>query len=176
MINIVALVQLKAFARVDALALAGLWIASFVAVVAMPGASVGGLLAMITPLMLYWLLRRFRDKVLDGYISFRRGLAYTWYTSFYACLLFAVVQYVYFQFLDNGTFLANIETSLKEAAPAYREMGMSVAQLEEAVRTVGLMPPVQLVFAFMMQNLFACCLMSFPLALVAVRRNNKESE
>lgn len=174
MINIVALVQLKAFARVDALALAGLWIASFVAMLTMPRTSLGGLLALATPFLLFWLLRRFRNRILEGYISFRRGLAYTWYTSFYACLLFAVVQYIYFQFIDNGTFVATLQESLKAAAPAYREMGASVAQFEEALNLVAQMPPIQLVFAFMMQNLFFCCLLSVPVALIGMR-NRREN-
>lgn len=169
MINIEALVQLKAFARVDALALAGLWIASFAAMLTMPEASLGGLLALATPFLLFWLLRRFRNRILEGYISFRRGLAYTWYTTFYACLLFAVVQYLYFQFLDHGTFIATLQNSLKVAAPAYREMGASIEQFKEALNLVAQMPPIQLVFAFMMQNLFFCCLISVPVAIIGMR-------
>ena len=73
MINIAALVQLKAFARQDGVFVALLWTASFLAVVLAPTSSWGSLLAMGTPFLVGYLLMRFRNGVLDGVISFRRA-------------------------------------------------------------------------------------------------------
>ena len=49
MINVVALVQVKAFARQEGVFLALLWIASFLLMVYTPSSSWGNLLAISTP-------------------------------------------------------------------------------------------------------------------------------
>ena len=104
-----ALVQLKAFARQDGAILWLLWTASFVGLIIDPAASWGSLFAFLTPFIVGWRLIKFRDEALDGAISFRRGYAYCWYVFFYGALLFAIEQYLYFCYLDNGTFATNVE-------------------------------------------------------------------
>ena len=51
-------------------------------------------------------LKRFRDNVLEGVISFSRALLYSMLVYFYAALLMAAAQFVYFQFIDNGFMLS----------------------------------------------------------------------
>ena len=107
------IIQLKAFARQDALLLGGVWMVSFAFIVMAPKSILGGLLAFATPFVVGWLLRRFRDKALDGVISFRRGYAYSVFCFIYASLLFAVAQYVYFRFIDGGMFVQLLSESAK---------------------------------------------------------------
>ena len=92
MINVISLIQLKAFARQDGFLLFLLWIASFALIVHDPASSWGSLLAMATPFFVGWLLVKFRDYALQGVISFRRALAFSVFTFFYASMLFAVAR------------------------------------------------------------------------------------
>lgn len=115
MINVIALIQLRAFARQYGFFLFLLWMASFVAYFTNPASSWGSLLAMSTPFVVGWFLVRFRNGALDGHISFRRGLVFSFYTFFYASLLFAVAQYVYFRFFDNGALLSMMLATVKQA-------------------------------------------------------------
>ena len=66
-------------------------------------------------MFLLWVLRNFhchiitafagfRNNVLGGAISLRRAYAYSLYNFVYASLVFALVQFVYFRFVDNGGF------------------------------------------------------------------------
>lgn len=80
MINVTSLIQVKAFARQDGFFLFLLWLASFGAFIANPVSTWGSLLAMSTPFFVGWLLVRFRNYALDGAISFRRALAFCFYT------------------------------------------------------------------------------------------------
>lgn len=105
MINVAHLVQLKAFARQDALLLALLWAASFACIMMLNAGLIGNILALATPFLVGKRLAAFRTQALYGVISFRRAYAYSLYVFIYASLVFALVQYAYFQFLDNGAFV-----------------------------------------------------------------------
>lgn len=166
MMNIGALVQLKAFARLDALALTGLWTASFLITTLLPTSTMGSLLALSTPVLVEWLLMRFRNRVLDGFISFKRALAYTWYVFFYAILLFALVQYVYLKFFDNGAFMSLMLEGLKAAEIIYAQEGLPKSELAQAQQLITSLPPIQMVFIFMMQNIFISIILSPILALI----------
>jgi hypothetical protein len=171
MYNIAALVQLKAFARQDAIALAVLWSASFLAFMMNPSSSWGNLLAICTPFLVGWLLMRFRDTALDGFISFRRALAYCWYVFFYASLIFALVQYIYFQFFDHGKFMAFISDSLKLVEPFYKAQGVPMNEVRTAFKELSQMSAIQESFTFMMQNLFIGLVLGLPIALIGKRTN-----
>ena len=75
-----SLKQLKAFARQDGAILALVWIVSFLFTVKLPQSMAGNVLTLSTPLVVAWRLRAFRNNALDGEISYRRALAYSWYT------------------------------------------------------------------------------------------------
>ncbi len=169
MINVTALIQLKAFARQDGFLLFLLWIASFAVIVNNPASSWGSLLAMATPFYVGYLLARFRNFALDGVISFRRALAYSLYTFFYASLLFAVAQFVYFRYLDNGTFMTMLLTSVKALEPVYRAQGISMSELQQSLSMIGQLTPVETAFIFMMQNILIGAILSFPIAWIGKR-------
>ena len=97
-------VQLRAFARQDGALMALVWIASFLFTVYVPQNGIGSLLAITIPFVLGWRLCAFRNYARDGIISFRRAYLYCVYTFFYASLIFAVAQFVFFKFFDHGTF------------------------------------------------------------------------
>lgn len=170
MINVVALVQLKAFARQDGFFLFLLWAASFAAIVADPASSWGSLLALATPFFVGWLLVRFRNYALGGAISFRRALAFSLYTFFYASLLFAVGQWVYFRFFDHGSLLTMLMASMKAFAPIYEAQGISLTELQQSLTMVGHLSPIEVAFLFMMQNFMVGLILSFPIALFTQRK------
>lgn len=169
MINVTALIQLKAFARQDGFLLFLLWMASFAVIVNNPASLWGSLLAMATPFYVGYLLARFRNYALYGFISFRRALAFSLYTFFYASLLFAVAQFVYFRYLDHGTFLAMLTASMKTLEPFYRAQGISVSELQQSLAMIGQLTPIETAFVFMMQNILIGAVLSFPIAWIGKR-------
>lgn len=180
MINVTALIQLKAFARQDGFLLFLLWIASFAVIVSNPASSWGSLLAMATPFFVGYLLARFRNYALNGTISFRRGLAFSLYTFFYASLLFAVAQFVYFRYLDNGALMTMLIASVKTLEPFYRAQGISVNELQNSLTMIGQLTPIETAFVFMMQNLLIGAVLSFPIAWIGkrtiIRKNLRHGE
>lgn len=167
------LIQLKAFARQDGAILGIVWIVSFASIVLSPQTSWGNIIALTTPFIVGWRLCRFRDYALDGVISFRRGLAYSWYTFFYASLLFAIAQYVYFRYLDNGTMTSMLLQTVKAMTPIYKQHGVSTAEITQAVNMFTSLKPIQLTFMFMMNNIFMGLILSLPISAICARRVSK---
>ena len=169
MTRIEKFIQLKAFARQDALLLSLMWIISFACIVIVPAGAIGNLIALATPFVVGWRLCKFRDYALDGIISFRRAYAYGVYTFFYASLIFALAQFAYFQFLDHGAFADTVTEAMALVAPAYKQSGMTQQQINESMDIVKMLTPIQWAFMFMMQNLVLGAIASLPIALLCKR-------
>ena len=88
--------QLKSYARFDGAVVGGLWILSFAFFIGEfynPLFSFASLIVGVSSLVVAALrLKRFRDNVLEGVISFSRALLYSMLVYFYAALLMAAAQ------------------------------------------------------------------------------------
>ena len=171
MIRIEDFLQLKAFARQDAMILAAMWTVSFLCVTMAGAGALGNLLAIATPFLVGWRLIKFRDNVLGGSISFRRAFAFSLHMFIYASLVFALVQFVYFRFIDHGSFAGMIGASMRLLAPMYKESGISQQQITQSISLVNMLTPVQWAFMFMMQNMLIGVIASLPIAAVCKRSN-----
>lgn len=162
--------QLKAYARIDGAIVGGLWIISF-------GFFIGefynaslGIFSMITGLSSVFVvtmrLRRFRDNVLNGTISFRRAFGYSMLTFAYAALLMAAAQYVYFQFIDNGFIVSRYMemTSTPEFKALAQAYGFKETELRTAINTLSELRPIDLSFQFLTTNIIIGVILSLPLA------------
>lgn len=170
MIDLISIVQVKAYARQGGLFLSLAWLVSFALVLLVPKSSWGGLLALSSPFLVGWLLQRFRNDALDGAISFRRALAFSCLTFFYASMVFALAQYVYFRFLDQGLFMTNIVNQVGLLAEVYKQNGMPTTDLTEGLTLMGQLSPIELAFLFMMQNMIIGMVASFPVALFCKKK------
>lgn len=170
MTMIEALTQLKAFARQDGVILALVWTASFVSLMISPQALWGNLLALSTPFVVGWRLVKFRNYALNGVISFRRALAYSWYTFFFASLLFAIIQYIYFRFIDQKAINSLFMETVSQMIPIYNSNGISEKQVLATLDMMTTLKPIQLAFLFMMQNFIFGSLLSIPIAAIGMKR------
>jgi hypothetical protein len=105
--------QLNAFARVDGIRLAVVWTASFACYVASFSWPVMSLLALLpvlaTPLLMGRMAACYAMVATGGKASLRRRYLYCMTLFFYAALLFALVQWLYFAYIDQGDMLRWIE-------------------------------------------------------------------
>ena len=169
MIKIEDFLQLKAFARQDGALLALLWTVSFAATVYLPASGLGNLLAIATPFFVGWRLCAFRNYALGGAISFRRSYCYCVYTFAYAAMIFAIVQYLYFMFLDHGAFFAMLNASAEAIEQVYRQSGIPTAELKSTLALMQELSPINWAFIFMMQNVLAGVVAGVPIAAMCRR-------
>lgn len=99
-------------------------------------------LPLLTPILVGWRLCAFRNYALGGYISFRRSYGYCVYTFVYSSMIFALGQYLYFKFLDHGTFYAMLATSAATMSEVYRQSGLSTQDIDSTLAMMKSLSPI----------------------------------
>lgn len=162
--------QIKAFARIDGAIMGVMWIISFACFIAqfyMPLLNMAALIFGIASIIVSAIrLRNFRDNILDGVISYWRAYGYSLLTYFYAALLLAAAQYIYFQFIDHG-FLLNQYTAMT-SSPEFKSMmtlyGIKADEMKLTMDTIATLRPIDIALQFLTTNLFFGIFISWPMA------------
>ena len=170
--------QLKAYARIDGLLVALIWTASFLCCMRMALNPMMFMLALgIGAFSLAFAamrLKRFRDNILDGFISYRRSLAYSIMTYLYASLLFAGIQYLYFQFIDGGDFI-NMQLNALNDPQAKQMMqsvyGLTPQDIEFAIQNLRALTPIRMALQFFTTNVLMGIIVSVPIPLIMPRQH-----
>ncbi len=167
--------QLQAFARIDGLYLGLVWIGSFACYIygltSPLTAMVGMIAAVVSPFYAAMRLKKFRDEVREGIISFARGMYYYIQIFMYGALLFAMAQWIYFQFLDNG-YLADVYAATlatPEAETMIKAYGMTGAQVDEAMAAFRETSAIAIAANVLAMNIIIGIAISIPVALVMKR-------
>jgi len=165
--------QLKAFARIDGALVGVLWIISFACFIgefSNPMLGAVSLIAGVSSLVFAALrLRKFRDTVLGGAISFRRALCYGCFTYFYAALLMALAQFIYFQFIDNGFLISKYTEALSDAKFAgmvQKTYGITPGDMQLAMDTLATLRPIEVALQFLTTNIILGIVISLPMAAI----------
>ena len=170
--------QLKAFARQDGALLALLWVATFLLYIIGVSNQMLGLAAVMlmfyTPFFVGERLAKFRDYGREGLISFRRGYVYTIFVFFYGGILFAVVQYLYFAYMDNGFLLSQFSKMVtsEEAQQMIRQYGIS-EMVDESLHEMAATRPIDYALNMLTINIMLGFILGVPISLVMQRSVKK---
>lgn len=167
--------RLRASARGDGLWVAALWVGCFACYLlglTTPMLSmVAVVLALMTPVAVARMLWAFRETVGGGKLSFSSGWVLSALIFLHAALLFALVQYVYFAWIDQGYLVAKISDMLLDAATVQALSQYQMTELAQAsVAQLEQMRPIDLAFNMLATNVMAGFVLSFPIALVMQRK------
>ena len=171
-------VQLKAFARQDGALLALLWVATFLLYIIGVSNQLLGLAAFFlmcyTPFFVGERLGKFRDYGREGVISFRRGYAYTILVFFYGGVLFALVQYLYIAFMDNGFLLSHFSKMItsEEAQEVLKQYGMT-QMADESLHEMANIRPIDYALNMLTINIVLGFILGIPISLVKQRSTVK---
>lgn len=171
-------IQLKAFARQDGALLALLWVAIFLLYIIGVSNQMLGLAAV---LLLFYLpffvgerLKKFRDYAREGLISFRRGYVYTILVFFYGGILFAVAQYLYFAFMDNGFMLSQFSKMVtsEEGKALLQQYGMQ-QMVDESLQEMASIRPIDYALNMLTINICLGFILGLPISLIMQRSTVK---
>lgn len=175
MISPVEYIQLKAFARIEGVIFGILGVAVMACLVESfedPSLQLLTPIGIVaTPILAYYRLRRFRDQVLGGVISFRRGMAYLAFSFAYAALIMTVASYVYFAFVDNGQFLMAIQEQMQvpEVQTALKEAGISQTVLQQEMDVLAQIRPIDIAISILSNALISGFVLSIILGFLCRR-------
>ena len=161
--------QLRAYARYDGIYLAVIWIASFASIVCYPAfpplSMLCVLLMLSTPFFVAYRLRLYRQEALGDSISFGRALLYCLRVFFNAAFCFAIAQWAYMQYLDNGRLLTIIRTLVAEKTEqgVFEQLGMEPNIIVQAFEQVT---PLEFACSYLIENILLGAVMSILLAIV----------
>lgn len=172
--------QLKEYARRDGAIVGLLWILSFALFI---GEFYNPLLGFASFLVgAYSLvfasmrLRRYRDTALGGVISFRRALLFSMLIYFYAALLMAAAQFVYFQFIDHGLMLSQYAeiTGTPEFKTMLSAYGMRPEDMKLAMDNLAALRPIDIALQFLSTNIILGLIVSLPIAAMMKSRYKRK--
>lgn len=172
-------IQLKAFARQDGVLLALLWVFSFLLYIMGMSNQILGLAAVIlmlyTPFFVGARLGKFRDYGREGLISFRRGYAYTILVFFYGGVLFAVAQYLYFAFMDQGFLVSQFSKMMNtdEARQMLQQYGMA-EMMDESLQQMTATRPIDYALNMLTINISLGFILGIPISLLKQRSVAKQ--
>jgi hypothetical protein len=122
-------------------------------------------------------LGKFRDFGLEGLISFRRGYAYSVLVFFYGGVLFALAQYLYFAYMDNGYLLTQFSkmVSSDEARKVLQQYGMT-EMMDESLREMSTIRPIDYALNMLTVNISLGLILGIPISMVMQRSVAKVKE
>ena len=167
-------IQLKAFARQDGALLALLWVGAFILYIIGVQNQILGLAAILlvvyTPFFVGERLGKFRDYGREGVISFRRGYAYSVLVFFYGGVLFAIAQYLYFAFMDNGYLLSQFSKMVtsEEAQQMLKQYGMT-EMMNESLKEMANIRPIDYALNMLTINITLGFVLGVPISLIMQR-------
>lgn len=169
-------IQMKAFARQYGAVMGLIWVASFACFVGSikePMLSFGFdmSIAMI-PFVAGHFVRNYRDRIVDGSISFRRAFGFSMFIFFYATLILAIAQWAYFQYLDGGMIVGNMLKVIEspEFAEVLKANQFDKKMLTEQIQLLSETRPIDFALTFMWMNVMAGLIISWFVALFTKRR------
>lgn len=172
--------QFKAFSTEYGTFIGLAWILSFACYIGGLSTPMLGSLSLIvglgSPIFAIYLLRRFRDKYNGGFISFGRSYWMAIWVFFYAALLTAMGQFVYFKFMDNG-YLANAYGQIVNTPEMKNtlEQLFPNGQLQQVTDMLYSISPIQITFDLLSVNLILGVVLAMPVAILTMRRDYGES-
>jgi len=119
----------------------------------------------VTPFFVGRRLGKFRDEGRNGIISLSRGWAYSVFVFFYAAILLALAQYVYFAYIDQGYLLSSFRQfmSSPESKQVLEQYGMQQT-MTESLEMMGQMRPIDYALNVLTVNIVIGIVLGFPIA------------
>ena len=156
-----------------------LWIGSFACYIkglSSPTLAFAALLLMtLSPFFAASRLRHFRDYAREGFITFKRGHAYTVMSFFYAGLLMAMAIYVYFEFMDHG-YLLGMYSSVMDSEEGKRVLEMSgmKEQMMQGLQDLYEMRPIDYAVNMLTAIIITGLVLALPIAAMLQKRVKNE--
>ncbi len=171
--------QMMEYASKYALFLGCMWIMSFVC--SMQSLQhpilghIGNFISLFSLYQLYAILITYRARIEN--IGFTKCWLLAWTICIFSGLLTSMVQYIYFQFFDNGQLITHMTTLME--SDEYKELSKKMfpeLDLQEMINMLSLIKVRDIVIQLISFNFFISVPFSFISAFVASRKRIRQKQ
>jgi hypothetical protein len=121
------------------------------------------------PFFIYWVVKKYREEQLQGFISFHGAWSLSFWIFFYGGLILEVAQFIYYQFI-NTTFL---EQSLQQSLQLTEKMNISMQQQNlDMLEKIMTHPNLYVLTDFTIYTLIGGAIISLLIAAIAKHKPN----
>lgn len=170
--------QIREFGRYDGLIIGILWMLCF-AFFMWGLKEQNGLLILLSelttiasPFLVWRRCIRFRDKVMEGNMSFSRSYLYAFLIFWHAALIIAAVLFVYFAFLDHGSFILTLNQMASDPEIANQKM-VDMNSFRQFIDLLSQFTPVQHAYLSWMEIVLLSFPVSLPIAFFTMKQNKQ---
>ena len=171
--------QLTAYSKQSGMIMGLVWVLSFACFVASlkdQGLTLIFDLTIISiPICAVKLLKHYRDKILNGTISFMRAFAYSMTMFLHAIIILSFAQWLYMEFLDNGFIFSSLAAKVQspEYKPFLDAYGVSMEEINTQLKAMADTRPIDFPFMFLFTNIFLSLILSWVIALITKRTKKR---
>ena len=143
-------------------------------------------LTLVVPVLVYRLVKRYRNQYCGGQIDFFRAFSFTMLTMGCGSLLAAVAHYAYFAFIDGGAMVGALVQSIEQlkgvdltvlenaSAESIVQLNQYIEFMQHTVDQIRAMSPIDITIGMLSNNVSWSVVLSLPVALiVSARRQEK---
>lgn len=141
---------------------------------------IGFFLLLALPIFTFYLAFRFRRQECCHPISLSTGAYFTFLLFLYAQLICFIVEYAYFELIDNGQLISAFATMFEDArlVEEYKRMGMSniLITAKEQLNELASLSTFDISISLLGSNILTSIILFLPTWLVAgLSSQNKQS-
>ncbi len=127
-------------------------------------------LTCAVPIIGYFYLKAFRDRVFGGAISFGQACLFTLMMYMFASLLASVIHYVYFAFIDGGFIINEYTRMVQEVFNTTPGMDEQKEAIELVLDEAKSMTAIDITLQYLSLDIIFCSILSIPTALIGMRK------
>ena len=123
---------------------------------------------VLTPvtLLLAYLFTKVYKIILGGKVSFSSAWSFGVLLFFFASLIEALPQYVFFSYIASPEYMAGLT---EQATLLVEKMGLVMSMEDEVINQIANLSPIQLTFQGIFANVFYGIILSIPVAALLCR-------
>lgn len=115
---------------------------------------------------------RYRKEELENSFTFSQAFKFLFIMYVCATLLSAATNYIYFNYIDNGSFLSQIDIIMSEAAKMQGNDAATLEQLNATRELFSKLSTSSITWEFLRNNISSCIFLP-PIIALFVKKNNQ---
>jgi hypothetical protein len=157
-------------AMVNGLMLGGFWVIKYILFIGGTAISwLGVVNVALSPLTIFftYILTKAYKILLGGQISFKQAFGHILLLYFFASLIEALPQYIFFRYIASPEYM---QTMIEQAAAILKSISVEKAMEQDVIDQFSALTPINLTFQGILTNVFYGIILGIPIAGIICRK------